>query len=286
MFEAELNEPQAEAVAHTRGPLLVFAGAGSGKTRVITYRIANLIAGLRVPPWRILAVTFTNKAAGEMRSRLDRLCGSELARSLWVGTFHATCAKLLRVHGAAVGVQPNFVIYDAADQKAVVARALKELALDERRYPPRAVLAHIHKHKQEGRGPDEAAAHSYIDDVALRLYRTYEERLRAANAVDFEDLILLMARLLEERGGTEGDRIRRRFDYVLVDEFQDTNATQYRFLRDLVRDHKNLCVVGDDDQSIYRWRGADVRIVRGFRKDFPDATIVSWSRTTGPPETS
>src|ERR1700761_1407114 len=121
MFDAELNEPQAAAVAHTQGPLLVFAGAGSGKTRVITFRIANLIANLRVPPWRILAVTFTNKAAGEMRQRLHRLCGAELARALWVGTFHATCAKLLRIHGAAVGVQPNFVIYDAADQKAVVA---------------------------------------------------------------------------------------------------------------------------------------------------------------------
>ena len=271
MFEADLNEPQAQAVAHTRGPLLVFAGAGSGKTRVITYRIANLIAGLRIPPWRILAVTFTNKAAGEMRSRLDRLCGPELARTLWVGTFHATCAKLLRVHGSAVGVQSNFVIYDAADQKAVVARALKDLALDERRYPPRAVLAHIHKHKQEGRGPDEAASHSYIDDVALRLYRTYEERLRAANAVDFEDLILLVARLLQ---GPEGDRIRRRFDYVLVDEFQDTNATQYQFVQSLVSEHRNVCVVGDDDQSIYRWRGADVRNIRHFRRDYPDATVV------------
>jgi DNA helicase-2/ATP-dependent DNA helicase PcrA len=272
MFDTELNEPQAIAVAHSSGPLLVFAGAGSGKTRVITYRIANLIACERVAPWRILAVTFTNKAAGEMRARLERLCGAELARALWVGTFHATCAKLLRIHGAPVGVQPNFVIYDAADQKAVVARALKEHDLDERRYPPRAVLAHIHRHKQEGRGPEEAAAHSYIDDVALRLYRTYEERLRAANAVDFEDLILLVARLLH--AAPEGDKIRRRFDYVLVDEFQDTNAIQYSFLRELVRDHGNLCVVGDDDQSIYRWRGADVRNIRGFRRDYPGATVV------------
>jgi DNA helicase-2/ATP-dependent DNA helicase PcrA len=272
MFEAELNEPQAAAVAHTKGPLLVFAGAGSGKTRVITYRIANLVAGWRVPPWRILAVTFTNKAAGEMRARLERLCGSDLARALWVGTFHATCAKLLRAHGAAVGVQPNFIIYDAADQKAVVARALKEHDLDERRYPPRAVLAHIHKHKQEGRGPDEAAAHSQIDGVALRLFRTYEARLRAANAVDFEDLILLVARLLEQT--PEGERIRRRFDHVLVDEFQDTNATQYRFLQGLAAGHGNLCVVGDDDQSIYRWRGADVRNIRGFRRDFPGAVVV------------
>jgi DNA helicase-2/ATP-dependent DNA helicase PcrA len=272
MFEDDLNEPQAAAVAHTEGPLLVFAGAGSGKTRVITYRIANLVACASVAPWRILAVTFTNKAAGEMRSRLDRLCGADLARALWVGTFHATCAKLLRAHGPAIGIKQNFVIYDAADQKAVVTRALRDLDLDERRYPPRAVLGAIHKHKQEGRGPDEAASHSYVDDIALRLFRTYEERLRAANAVDFEDLILLVARLLDHP--EEGDRIRRRFDYVLVDEFQDTNATQYRFLRELVRRHANLCVVGDDDQSIYRWRGADVRNIRGFRRDYPNATVI------------
>ncbi|HLK36734.1 MAG TPA: UvrD-helicase domain-containing protein [Polyangiaceae bacterium] len=272
MSDAELNEPQAAAVAHTEGPLLVFAGAGSGKTRVITYRIANLVAQARVAPWRILAVTFTNKAAGEMRARLERLCGPDLSRALWVGTFHATCAKLLRAHGAAVGIAPNFVIYDAADQKAVVARVLKDMDLDERRYPPRAVLAHIHKHKQEGRGPDEAAAHSYVDDVALRIFRSYEERLRAANAVDFEDIILLVARLLEH--SPEGDKVRRRFDHVLVDEFQDTNATQYRFLRELVKTHHNLCVVGDDDQSIYRWRGADIRNIRGFRRDYPAATVV------------
>jgi len=272
MYEDELNEPQAAAVARTEGPLLVFAGAGSGKTRVITYRIANLVACERVAPWRILAVTFTNKAAGEMRSRLQKLCGPDVARALWVGTFHATCAKLLRAHGEAVGVKPNFVIYDASDQKAIVSRVLKDLDLDERRFPPRAVLAAIHKHKQEGRGPDEAAAHSYMDDIAIKVFRAYEDRLRAANAVDFEDLILLVARMLEKT--EEGDRIRRRYDHVLVDEFQDTNFTQYRFLRDLVRDHKNLCVVGDDDQSIYRWRGADVRNIRNFRKDYPDATVV------------
>ena len=272
MGDDDLNEPQASAVTHTKGPLLVFAGAGSGKTRVITYRIANLVACERVAPWRILAVTFTNKAAQEMRNRLAKLCGPEMARAFWVGTFHATCAKLLRVHGEAVGVKPNFVIYDVSDQKAVVTRALRDLNLDERRYPPRAILGAIHKHKQEGRGPEEAASHSYVDDVAIRIFKTYEERLRAANAVDFEDLILLVARLLSKT--EEGDRIRRRYDYVLVDEFQDTNAIQYRFLRDLVRDHHNLCVVGDDDQSIYRWRGADVRNIRYFRRDYPDAAVV------------
>jgi DNA helicase-2/ATP-dependent DNA helicase PcrA len=272
MFADELNEPQGTAVAHTHGPLLVFAGAGSGKTRVITYRIARLIAEEHVPPWRILAVTFTNKAASEMRTRLERLSGLQAARSLWVGTFHATCAKLLRVHGAAVGVRPNFVIYDASDQKALLARVLRDLDLDERRFPPRTILGHIHAHKQEGRGPDEAAAHSYIDEIALRVFRSYEERLRSSNALDFEDLILYVTRALERT--PEGDLMRRRFDFVLVDEFQDTNATQYRMVRELARDHRNLCVVGDDDQSVYRWRGADIRNIRGFRRDHPDATVV------------
>ena len=207
-----------------------------------------------------------------MRSRVERLSGAQAARSLWVGTFHATCAKLLRVHGAAVGVRPNFVIYDSSDQKALVARVLKDLDLDDRRFPPRSVLAHIHSHKQEGRGPDEAAAHSYVDEIALRVFRSYEERLRASNALDFEDLILNVARTLE--GTPEGELIRQRFDFVLVDEFQDTNATQYRMVREISRNHRNLCVVGDDDQSVYRWRGADIRNIRGFRRDHPDATVV------------
>jgi DNA helicase-2/ATP-dependent DNA helicase PcrA len=273
MFEAELNTPQAEAVAHVRGPLLVFAGAGSGKTRVITFRIANLVACARVPPYRILAVTFTNKAAGEMRSRLGGLLGDDIARDLWVGTFHATCAKLLRVHGGAVGVDRSFVIYDAADQKAAVTRVLKDLDYDEKRYPPRLVLSEIHKHKQEGRGPDEMAVAGYFDQAIEKVYRRYESALRASNAVDFEDLILLVDRILGS-DSAEADRIRRRFDFILVDEFQDTNRTQYRFLRELAKHHRNLCVVGDDDQSIYRWRGADVRNIRGFRKDFAEATVV------------
>lgn len=274
MYEAELNMPQAQAVAHVEGPLLVFAGAGSGKTRVITYRIANLVACARVPPYRILAVTFTNKAAGEMRARLQKLLGPEIARDLWAGTFHATCAKLLRVHGHAAGLAKNFVIYDAADQKAVVTRALRELDLDEKRYPPRAVLAGIHKQKQEGRGPEDMDTDSYMDDAIKKIYVAYEKQLHAANAVDFEDLILYTARILADPKSPEGDKIRRRFQYVLVDEFQDTNATQYEFLRQLTREHKNLCVVGDDDQSIYRWRGADVRNIRGFKQDFPDAGVV------------
>jgi len=270
---AELNDPQARAVAKTEGPLLVFAGAGSGKTRVITYRVAHLVATHRVPPYRILAVTFTNKAAGEMRARLDRLVGPEVTRDLWVGTFHATCARLLRRYHDAAGLRRDFLIYDEADQRAVVSRILKELDLDERRYPVRMILSRIHKEKQEGRAPDQMKLRDWADDQVVKLYERYEQHLGSANAVDFEDLILKVTRIVEATT-PEGDELRRRFRYVLVDEFQDTNHIQYRMVRQLVFYHHNLCVVGDDDQSIYRWRGADIRNIRGFRNDFPEAEVV------------
>ncbi len=270
---AELNPAQAEAVGSTNGPLLVFAGAGSGKTRVITYRVAHLVASYRVAPYRVLAVTFTNKAAAEMRSRLERLLGSDIARDLWVGTFHATCVRLLRRYHEAAGLGPNFVIYDDADQRAVASRVLKELDLDDRRYPPKMILSRIHKEKQEGRGPSEMVLKDFADDQVVRVYERYERHLAEANALDFEDLILRMTKLVE--GDTrEAEELRHRFEYVLVDEFQDTNHIQYRLVRELARVHRNLCVVGDDDQSIYRWRGADIRNIRGFRKDFPEALVV------------
>ena len=270
---SELNEPQARAVAATEGPLLVFAGAGSGKTRVITYRVGHLVATHRVPPYRILAVTFTNKAAGEMRARLDRLVGSEVTHDLWVGTFHATCARLLRRYHRAAGLERDFSIYDDADQRAVVTRVLKEYKLDERRYPVRMVLSRIHKEKQEGRAPDQMKPRDWADDQVVKLYQAYEDHLKSANAVDFEDLILRMTRMVES-DSPEGEDLRHRFRYVLVDEFQDTNHIQYRLVRQLVRHHHNLCVVGDDDQSIYRWRGADIRNIRGFKTDFPEAQVV------------
>ncbi len=270
---AELNEPQARAVAQTEGPLLVFAGAGSGKTRVITYRVANLLATHRVPPWKILCVTFTNKAAGEMRARLERLVGEDVGRDLWVGTFHATCARLLRRYHSAVGLGRDFVIYDDGDQRAVVARIVKELDLDDRRWPARALLARIHKEKQEGRSPRDVTPESYVDDKLVEVYERYEKKLASCNAVDFDDLLLHVMRISESES-PEGYELRERFRYVLVDEFQDTNHVQYRLLRQLVAGHRNLCVVGDDDQSIYRWRGADVRNIRGFRHDFPGAEVV------------
>jgi len=269
-----LNEPQLKAVQHVSGPLLVFAGAGSGKTRTITYRIANLLAQEHVPPYRILAVTFTNKAAGEMRERLEQLAGPALARDLWVGTFHSTSARLLRRYCEEVGLKRNFVIYDESDQKALMNRLLKSKNLSEREYPARMVLSRIHAKKQEGLLPHQITQNRHFDETLLDLYEGYQRALVASNAVDFEDLILLMMRLSESRDTVAGEELRSRFDYVLVDEFQDTNMTQYRLVRALSARTRNLCVVGDDDQSIYRWRGANVGIIRGFQRDFSDATVV------------
>ncbi|MEZ4226024.1 MAG: UvrD-helicase domain-containing protein [Polyangiaceae bacterium] len=269
---AALNPPQAEAVRHESGPLLVFAGAGSGKTRVITYRIANLLAEHRVAPYRILAVTFTNKAAGELRSRLCSLAGEEVTRDIWAGTFHSLCAKLLRRYHEAAGLSPKFVIYDDTDQRAVMTRLLKEMDIDEKRLPPRYALSLIHAEKREGRLPDDRQLG--LDPVMTDVYVGYQNAMRTAAALDFEDLILEAMRLAENESSEVGKALRERFDHVLVDEFQDTNQTQYRLVKALSAATRNLCVVGDDDQSIYRWRGADVRLIRGFRRDFPDAKVV------------
>jgi DNA helicase II / ATP-dependent DNA helicase PcrA len=269
----ELNEPQADAVSQVEGPLLVFAGAGSGKTRVITYRIANLLATHRVPPYRILAVTFTNKAAGELKARVERLASAEVVRDLWAGTFHSVCARLLRRYHEHAGLERSFVIYDDADQKAVLARVMKALDVDDKRYPPRWVLSKIHAEKREGRLPEQVGPER-ADALLLELFQHYQAALRRANAVDFEDLILYAMRLAEDQESPAGRELRDRFRYILVDEFQDTNLSQYRLVRALAAHSRNLCVVGDDDQSIYRWRGADVRIIRGFRTDFPDASVV------------
>jgi DNA helicase-2/ATP-dependent DNA helicase PcrA len=269
-----LNEPQAAAVAHTDGPLIVFAGAGSGKTRVITYRIANLVARHRVPPYALLAVTFTNKAAGEMRSRLERMLGADLTRELWVGTFHAMCVRLLRRHHDEAGLKQSFVIYDSADQKAVMNRVIKELGIDDRRYPPQKVLARIHREKQEARGPEDMEVGNYFDEGVRRCFEAYERHMKESNAVDFEDLLLAVLRLAENPKSDAGESMRRKFQHVLVDEFQDVNHVQYRLVRALTAQHRNICVVGDDDQSIYRWRGADVRNIRGFTRDYPGAKMV------------
>jgi DNA helicase-2/ATP-dependent DNA helicase PcrA len=269
---SELNEPQEQAVVHGNGPLLVFAGAGSGKTRTITYRIANLLATHGVPPWRILAVTFTNKAAGEMRERLVGLAGAEVVRDLWIGTFHAVCARLLRRYHEHAGLGRDFVIYDDSDQKAVMTRALRDLGLDEEALPPKLVLSLVSREKREGRGPNDPR--SELTASARDVFARYQDSLTRSNAVDFDDLLLFVMRIAEDEKSVAGDELRSRYSHVLVDEFQDTNLVQYRIVRALSAKTRNLCVVGDDDQSIYRWRGADVRLIRSFERDFPDATVV------------
>jgi DNA helicase-2/ATP-dependent DNA helicase PcrA len=282
-FMSELNDPQRQAVTHTEGPLLVFAGAGSGKTRTIVYRIANLLAS-GVPPYRILAVTFTNKAAGEMRSRISELAGPDVTRDLWVGTFHSVCAKLLRRYAEEVGLKRNFVIYDDSDQKAVLTRVVRELNLSDQEYPPKLMASLISKEKREGRGPNEVKGDAGFNDSLPDIYVRYQIALRLANAVDFDDLLYLMALIAENPNSPGGTELRNRFLHVLVDEFQDTNLIQYRLIRALSAQRRNLCVVGDDDQSIYRWRGADVRLIRSFRRDFSDAVVIKLEqnyRSTG-----
>ncbi|MGF1469100.1 MAG: ATP-dependent helicase [Sandaracinaceae bacterium] len=270
-----LNPPQREAVLHEGGPLVVFAGAGSGKTRVIVHRVAHLVAEAGLAPWQVLAVTFTNKAAQEMRERLARMLEPGDARDVWVGTFHATCARLLRRYGAALGVRRDFTVYDDADQRAMVTRVLRDLGLDEKRYQPRMVAGTINKAKQEVQGPAQMTLRRAYDEVVQRVYVAYEERMAAAGALDFGDLITKMVVGLETDEALRGE-VGGRFRHVLVDEFQDTNHAQYRLVRALAAD--GLTVVGDDDQSIYRWRGADRRNILDFTRDYPSARVIKLER--------
>ena len=273
-----LNPPQRQAVLHPGGALVVFAGAGSGKTRVITHRIAHLIASGSVPPHRILAVTFTNKAAVEMRERLERLvpgaAGGRGRGGLAVGTFHATCARLLRENADRAGVDPRFTIYDAEDQQAMIRRVLRQLGLDPKRYPPKAIAGYINASKRHLRGPGEGdAARGYMDEAFERVYAAYDERMSAARALDFGVLIYRMVRALEQDDDLRAE-LAGRYLHVLVDEFQDTNHAQFRLVDALSGVHGNLCVVGDDDQSIYGWRGADRRNILDFRGSHPGATVI------------
>jgi len=270
----DLNGPQADAVAHQNGPLIVFAGAGSGKTRVITYRIANLVVTHGVPPYRVLAVTFTNKAAGEMKERLEGMLGPAMTKELWIGTFHAVCVRLIRRYSESIGIGKNFVIYDDSDQKALMKRVIKELDLDERRITPQKVLARVMKSKQEACSVEEFEANDWIGEITQRCYEVYQRKLREANALDFADLLLEVLRFVERDGDEAAQHLCQRFSHVLVDEFQDVNLVQYRLVRALAGSGRNICVVGDDDQSIYRWRGADVRNIRNFTRDYADAKLI------------
>ncbi|MFL5321645.1 MAG: ATP-dependent helicase [Myxococcaceae bacterium] len=272
----DLNPPQSEAVLHGNGPLLVLAGAGSGKTRVITRRVAHLVLERKVEPWRILAVTFTNKAAREMRERLEKLLGIH-AHSLAVSTFHSSAAMLLRREAEKVGLSKSFVIYDDADQLQVVKRAMREASVDPGSINPRELLHRIDEQKNQGRTADQMIVRQddFRSNTARKVYRVYERLLRSANAVDFGDLLLLLVDLLR-RDADVRDHYQRRFHHVMVDEFQDTNPVQYQLLKLLAPPERtpNLVVVGDDDQSIYRWRGADVDNILQFPKEYPGATVV------------
>ncbi|MBV8172817.1 MAG: UvrD-helicase domain-containing protein [Candidatus Eremiobacteraeota bacterium] len=272
----QLNDEQRAAASQTEGAVLIFAGAGSGKTRVLTHRVAHLLATERAPAHRILAVTFTNKAAGELRTRLHALVG-ENAHGLWVGTFHSIGVRVLRRSGDAVGVAPNFVIYDEADQRTLLKEILHDLNIDERNYHPGAVLRHISRAKERLMDPLAYAdsADGQLSPVVASLYSEYQRRLSQANALDFDDLIMRTIALLEHQQGAQW---RERFEYVLVDEYQDVNEAQYRMVRALSRGSGNICVVGDDDQSIYAFRGADHRIILRFERDFPGATTFRLER--------
>ena len=277
-----LNEPQQQAVLPTDGPLLLVAGPGSGTTRVIPHRIAYLVEECGVAPWRILAVTFTNKAAREMRERLDRLMMGS-GEAVTMGTFHAVCARILRRHGERVGLGRNFTIYDQDDQIDAVKSAMELAEIDPRSYNPRALLSRIsaaksslHDSRQMAQSAydadDEYGAHWV--DVCARVYRYYEEALTRQNALDFDDLLMRTAQLLETSPEVKA-QYHDRYRYLLIDEFQDTNVAQYRLARLLTGPHQNLCVVGDPDQSIYSWRNADIRNILSFQSDFPNATVIS-----------
>src|SRR6202140_1837176 len=274
-YLAALNEAQAKAVAAVDGPVLVLAGAGTGKTRVLTTRLAHILATRRAYPGEMLAVTFTNKAAREMRERLEAMIG-RVAEGVWLGTFHALAARILRRHAEVVGLKSSFTILDTDDQLRLVKQILAAAHIDERRWPARVLHAVIERWKDRGLTPDKVSAAEigdFADGRAIDLYRLYQERLVTVNAVDFGDLLLHNLTLFQNNPEILGS-YQRRFRYVLVDEYQDTNVAQYLWLRLLAQQHKNICCVGDDDQSIYSWRGAQIENILKFESDFPGALIV------------
>jgi DNA helicase-2/ATP-dependent DNA helicase PcrA len=271
---AGLNDPQREAVRHGEGPLLVLAGAGSGKTRVLTHRIAYLLATGAARPGEILAITFTNKAASEMRERVEKLVGRS-ARAMWVTTFHSACARMLRADAERLGYSRSFTIYDESDSLRMLKRCMNELGIDPKRYPPRSIRSQISgaKNKLIDAAAYAQAQGSVFEENAATVYERYEKRMLAANAMDFDDLLVRTVNVLELSEEAR-ERWRRTFRHVLVDEYQDTNHAQYRLLQLLTAEHGNLMVVGDEDQSVYGFRHADIRNILDFEKDFPEAEEV------------
>jgi DNA helicase-2/ATP-dependent DNA helicase PcrA len=274
-YLADLNGPQREAVVSTEGPVLVVAGAGSGKTRVLTHRVAHLIGACGVKPNEILAITFTNKAAGEMRERLERMLG-HVTRAIWILTFHAACGRMLRREAERLGYRSSFTIYDQADQVRVVKHCLEELGRDPKRFTPRGIHAQISNAKNQLIGPDEylRRVSSFYDQTVAEVYDLYQRTLFRSNAVDFDDLLMLTVEVLE-RFPEARERWQAAFRYVLVDEYQDTNHAQYRLLQLLAAGHGNVFAVGDPDQSVYGFRGADIRNILDFERDFPGARVIA-----------
>jgi DNA helicase II / ATP-dependent DNA helicase PcrA len=285
-FLNDLNPEQRDAVVKTDGPLLILAGAGSGKTRVIAYRIAHIVGSGLAKEDEVLAVTFTNKAAEEMRHRVASLLGADSGSPpnraagtpgsrMWISTFHALCARLLRREAPAIGWSRDFVIYDSSDQVTAVRQALKELQLDEKLFQPRAVLGHIShaKNRMEGPADFRSKAWNYHEEKIAEVYTRYDAMLRDSNALDFDDLLIRTVELFNESQRAR-EHYGRKFRYVMIDEYQDTNRPQYLLIKHFVSQHRNLAVVGDPDQSIYKWRGADLRNILDFETDFPEATTV------------
>ena len=270
-----LNDKQKEAVFHTEGPLLILAGAGSGKTRVLTHRVAYLIEEKGVNPWNILAITFTNKAAEEMRERVDRLVGFG-AESIWVATFHSTCVRILRRHIDLLGYDTNFTIYDSDDQKTLMRQVIKKLDLDPKMYKEKAMLSAISSAKNEMITPEEYALTAGADfrqKQVAKVYFEYQKQLRSNNALDFDDLLVKAVELFQNNPQVL-ENYQERFRYIMVDEYQDTNTVQFKFVSILAKKYKNLCVVGDDDQSIYKFRGANITNILGFEQSFPGAKVI------------
>jgi len=273
---AGLNPAQREAVETVQGPVLVLAGPGSGKTRVLTHRVAYLVKAYEVPPWQIMAVTFTNKAAREMKERLYRLLGEQF-RKLTIGTFHAICARILRREAEAIGLSPQYVIYDSGDQLSLARRAVRDLDLDDKLYRPQTMLRRISQAKNELLKPDEMPAGTYRDEVARRVYERYQALLTENSAVDFDDLLMKTVQLFQQDAEVR-TRYQNRYPFVLVDEWQDTNMAQYELVKRLAGARATLFVVGDEDQSIYRFRGADYRNVARFRQDYAEARVILLER--------
>lgn len=269
-----LNPEQQSAVKATEGPLLIMAGAGSGKTRVLTHRIGYLIVEKRVNPYNILAITFTNKAAREMRERISKIMGGA-SEEIWISTFHSMCVRILRRDIDRIGFNRNFTILDTSDQQSVIKGILKDKNIDPKKFTPRAILGSISAAKNELKDPEEVAkqAGGYFDQITSDVYEEYQRRLRKNQALDFDDLIMLTIQLFK-RVPEVLEYYQRKFQYIHVDEYQDTNRAQYLLIKLLANRFKNLCVVGDSDQSIYRWRGADIANILSFEKDYPNATVI------------